>query len=241
MVGIYKITNTENGKCYIGQSININDRITKHKNKYKNKKDHSFKSLLYQDLRSYGIEEFKFEIIEECKKNQLDEREIYWINYFNSFFNGYNESFGGQSHLKMDKETFIGIVNDLETTDITQKEIAVKWNISEEMIQGINTGRYIKHNRIYPIRKRNFNKNSNKKVCIDCGKRISNQANRCVECDVKRKTKKPVRSELEALLKQKNFKEIAKEFQLSDTAIRKWCKSYNLPYTQNDLKKFKSY
>jgi len=41
------------------------------------------------------------------------------------------------------------------------------------------------------------------------------------------------------LLKQKSFIEIAEEFQLSDTAIRKWCKSYGLPYTQSDLKDFR--
>jgi len=34
----------------------------------------------------YGIEKFKFEIIEECEEKQLDEREIYWIDYFDSFF-----------------------------------------------------------------------------------------------------------------------------------------------------------
>ena len=104
MIGIYKITNIENGKSYIGQSTNINNRINKHKNRYKSKTDHSYKSILYQDLRLYGIEKFKFEIIEECEEKQLDEREIYWIDYFDSFFNGYNESFGGQSHLKMNKE-----------------------------------------------------------------------------------------------------------------------------------------
>ena len=37
MIGIYKITNIENGKSYIGQSTNINNRINKHKNRYKNK------------------------------------------------------------------------------------------------------------------------------------------------------------------------------------------------------------
>ena len=239
MIGIYKITNIKNGKSYIGQSTNINNRINKHKNRYKSKTDHSYKSILYQDLRLYGIEKFKFEIIEECEEKQLDEREIYWIDSFDSFFNGYNESFGGQSHLKMNKETFIGIVNDLEMTNMTQKRIAKKWDISEEMVQGINTGRYIKYNRPYPIRKRNYNMTNTKKICIDCGKNISIRANRCVKCNLKRKSKKPIKSELEVLLKQKSFIEIAEEFQLSDTAIRKWCKSYGLPYTQSELKDFR--
>jgi len=48
-------------------------------------------------------------------------------------------------------------------TNMTQKRIAKKWDISEEMIQGINTGRYIKYNRPYPIRKRNYNMTNTKK------------------------------------------------------------------------------
>ena len=54
---------------------------------------------------------------------------------------------------KNSKEKVIGIIYDLENTQEIQKNIALKWNVSEEMVQGINTGRYWKYDRIYPIRK----------------------------------------------------------------------------------------
>jgi len=46
-------------------------------------------------MRKYGIENFSFEIIEECSKEQLLEREKFWITYYNSYYYGYNCTFGG--------------------------------------------------------------------------------------------------------------------------------------------------
>lgn len=93
MVGIYKIKNLINNKIYIGQSHNIEERIKRHK---KRKDYEEYKDIhLYRAMRKYGIENFSFEIIEECSIDRLDEREIYWIKYYNSFNEGYNETLGG--------------------------------------------------------------------------------------------------------------------------------------------------
>lgn len=94
--GIYKITNTLNGKCYIGQSVDIYKRWVKHKsncvqNQQRNK-------CLYRAFRKYGIDNFTFEILQKCKKEKLDEREEYWIKKYDSFKNGYNMNSGGHSH-----------------------------------------------------------------------------------------------------------------------------------------------
>lgn len=95
MIGIYKITNVLNNQCYIGQSIDIESRWLQHtyegtKGKCKNK--------LYSAMRKYNIENFIFEVIEECKLNQtvLDNKERYWIKYYDSYNNGYNSTLGGQ-------------------------------------------------------------------------------------------------------------------------------------------------
>ena len=45
---------------------------------------------LSRAFRKYGINNFSFEIVEECSKEELNKKEKYWINYYNSFFNGYN-------------------------------------------------------------------------------------------------------------------------------------------------------
>lgn len=92
--GIYKITNLINGKVYIGQSQNIKKRWAVHRSDYlKDGKDYA----LYRAFRKYGIENFSFEIIEECSKNELDVKEKFYIAKYNSFFcDGYNMTLGGQ-------------------------------------------------------------------------------------------------------------------------------------------------
>jgi hypothetical protein len=43
-------------------------------------------------LRKYGQENFIWEILEECENDQLSERERYWISYYNTYYDGYNET-----------------------------------------------------------------------------------------------------------------------------------------------------
>lgn len=93
MTGIYKITNLIDGKTYIGQGLDIFHRWSKHSQTPSD-------SLLHQAINQIGIENFSFQIIELCEKKQLDEREKYWIAYFNSYVksensNGYNMNEGG--------------------------------------------------------------------------------------------------------------------------------------------------
>lgn len=84
-VGIYKIINKINNKTYIGSSIDVEGRFYAHKNKLKNNKHPN--SILQNSVNKNGIENFLFEIIEECSKELLVEREQYWIDCNK---NGYN-------------------------------------------------------------------------------------------------------------------------------------------------------
>lgn len=97
MIGVYKITNKINNKCYIGISFNIEQRWKSHiKYAFSNKNNEPYyNNKLYNALRKYGVDNFNFEIIEECEKDKLKEREIYWISYYNSYKNGYNLTIGG--------------------------------------------------------------------------------------------------------------------------------------------------
>lgn len=75
MIGIYKITNTINNFCYIGQSNNIERRFTQHKSPYEQERHSDIP--LYKAFKKYGIENFSFEVIEECEEKDLDSKETY--------------------------------------------------------------------------------------------------------------------------------------------------------------------
>lgn len=93
--GIYKITNKKNNKNYIGKSIRIEHRIKEHLSPYNWKRENN--KLLYLAFAKYGTDNFTFEVIEECEKNKLNEREKFWISYYNSNNKnfGYNLTPGG--------------------------------------------------------------------------------------------------------------------------------------------------
>lgn len=93
-IGIYKITNIETGQCYIGQSVDLRSRI----------RDHikaglginSSNNKFYSEMKNIGPEKFMYEIIEECPRDQLNERERYWINFYESTDWGYNSTIGNK-------------------------------------------------------------------------------------------------------------------------------------------------
>lgn len=95
MTGIYKITNLINGKCYIGQAIDIDKRLREHINDSNNPKRREYDYPLSRAYRKYGIVNFQSTILEECSKEELNEKEAYYIKEFNSKKEGYNQTDGG--------------------------------------------------------------------------------------------------------------------------------------------------
>lgn len=91
MIGIYKITKISNGKSYIGQSNNIERRFKEHQ-----QKGASSRIPLDIAIQKYGTHAFTYEILEECPLDKLNEREKYWINYYDTINNGYNCLPGGE-------------------------------------------------------------------------------------------------------------------------------------------------
>ena len=126
MIGIYKIQNLINGKIYIGQSIHIKARFNAHKSEARNGNTRP----LYNAIRKYGVENFSFEVIEECSKEKLNEREIYWIKKYNSFHNGYNLTLGGSEPYKVD----IDLIYSLWDDGKSMKEIAEIANIGKTSV-----------------------------------------------------------------------------------------------------------
>ena len=88
----------------------------------------------------------------------------------------------------------------------------------------------------------NKNKKEEKEIflCTQCQKNeVYSKNNICVECKSfnERKTACPTREELKSLIRTKPFLKLGENFGVSDSAIRKWCKYYNLPSTKKDIDK----
>ena len=95
--GIYRIENLINHKSYIGQSVDIYERWTEHKWALKNKRHNN--SHLVRSWYKYGAENFQFTVIERCDEHELNDREIYWVSYYDAYYNGYNQTKGGDGCL----------------------------------------------------------------------------------------------------------------------------------------------
>ena len=132
--GIYKIT-SPTGKIYIGQSIHIKRRWSDHKKMPISDKG----NILYNSFLSHGADSHKFEILERCSKEMLNEREIYYIEKYQTFDteHGLNLTKGGDSNVVFSKKTLqkmseakkgvrpknlIGYKHSKETRDILRKK-----------------------------------------------------------------------------------------------------------------------
>ena len=104
MAYIYKITNAINQKSYIGKTEQRNPENRWKEHQRENKKPRSSSRTLYRALNKYGIENFIFTILEET--NEPNKREKYYIQYFNTYHNGYNETLGGDgsSYLELPEQ-----------------------------------------------------------------------------------------------------------------------------------------
>ena len=87
--GIYKITNTVNGMTYVGQAVNVPDRWKTHIKRGIGA-EAGGRNKLYPAMLSFGVENFTFELIEECDRTNLDEREQFWQEYFHAKDYGYS-------------------------------------------------------------------------------------------------------------------------------------------------------
>lgn len=239
MIGIYKFQNLQNGKIYIGQSVDIERRYKDHINRAKNKNSAEYNSSLHCAIRKYGLDNFSFVVLEECNKNLLNEREQYWIKYYNSYKDGYNETTGGNSQEATKKFTddLISLIQKLlQDTNITYEELHNSYNISLGLLSAINSGKVYHNDKLnYPLRTK-----AKKNYCSCCGAEISKGYNLCFSCSCKKKrvVQRPTREELKYLIRTKAFTEIAKSFNVSDNAIKKWCVSYNLPKLKKEINSY---
>lgn len=159
---IYIIKNKINDKVYVGQALDSAERFRNHC-KPSSAKDGS---LIDFAIQKYGVENFWFEILESQIEN-YNEREKYWIKYFNCQNpNGYNILAGGEDPpifkgiehpiaAVKSEEILLAIKEDLKNTTLSLAEIGFKYGISKRTVLRINQGlHYAKLDEEYPLRKK---------------------------------------------------------------------------------------
>lgn len=92
--GIYKITNTTNGKCYIGKSTDVKKRLTEHMKGALGLSTISDQEI-HHAIKEQGFNNWTIEVITYCEKEKLNELEKYYIEFFKSQEWGYNKRAGG--------------------------------------------------------------------------------------------------------------------------------------------------
>lgn len=122
MAYIYKITNSVNDKVYIGQTIKKpNNRLTEHIY-VATHPSIDCKSKLHAAMRKHGVEAFRIETVEVCDVSELNDREIYWIDKYDSYRNGYNNTLGGSGARKEIDNSFVNLWDEgLTLSEISRK------------------------------------------------------------------------------------------------------------------------
>ena len=188
--GIYLIRNKINNKVYIGLSINIEERWQRHRSLYLRKDNNKEKSKpLYLAFNKYGIENFDFQILEECSILELPEREKYYIKLYDccildGYDKGYNLTRGGEGYLTTDYyyiyELWMGGLNQKDISQMIKTDEATviralnSFNIDSHIRRSRAVTRVMK-TRSKPVEQ--YDKNMNYITCYDSIREASEATN----------------------------------------------------------------
>lgn len=156
---IYKITNTINGKSYIGQTIqNVKERFYQH---CATKCSKAVSNMaIHRAIKKYGKSNFTVEVIEEIDSANLNDRERYWIKYYNSYNNGYNSTKGGQDGCKSFKDLDVESIIKEYSTGKSLRTLGTIFKVDKQTIKDL----LIRHNvelrttRTYKLSQKDRNK-----------------------------------------------------------------------------------
>ena len=133
---IYKITNKVNGKSYIGQTIqNVKERFYQH---CATKCSQAILNMvIHKAITKYGKSNFTIEVIEEVESANLNDRERYWIRYYDSYNNGYNSTEGGQDGIKLFKNLDTESIVREYKSGKSLREIGRLFNVDKQTIKDL--------------------------------------------------------------------------------------------------------
>ena len=168
--------------------------------------------------------------------------------------NGEKHSYQGQVDFfftSFEEENYLIPISDVGVSSKTLRlssqinESSISWASDYLFLKRIKLLGYELPEYVYTDNRKNYlekiaERKKEKNYCIDCGKEISSMATRCVDCYNKIKTENSINIDREVLkmkIRTMPFTSIGKEYNVTDSAIRKWCDKYNLPRKKSDIKK----
>lgn len=162
---IYKAVNTANQKIYIGQTTrSLEERKYYHNYRALNEPEITTTHFI-NAIRKYGINNFEWSIIDSAQnKDELNKKEIHWINYYDSVNNGYNMQNGGNQMIT-DKfvqacggRPFLAYRTNGEFLGryINQKDFSRKYNIADTHVSDLINNKYISCNGFVIIAEEDF-------------------------------------------------------------------------------------
>lgn len=140
LVGIYKITNVQTNKCYVGKSIDVRSRLKTHYRELTNNDHHNY--LLQHDFNLYGESAFNISVLHECKSEELDDFESYFCHGNDVWNTGYNiaklkpTAIRPKTKFEKIKEEFVDYLSNLnsviQAVNQSTKDIIVeRWKLAE--------------------------------------------------------------------------------------------------------------
>ena len=133
MAYIYIIKNDINNKVYIGKTIfSLAKRWKEHLHDSQSQRQE--KRPLYNAISKYGAEHFWIELLEECLNEDAENKEQYWINFYNSYYDGYNATLGGDGKQYLDYKKILKLY---DTTNLTSTDIAKLCNCERTQVRNI--------------------------------------------------------------------------------------------------------
>ena len=166
---IYKITNTINGKSYIGQTIqNVKERFYQH---CATKCSKAVSNMaIHRAIKKYGKSNFTVEVIEEIDSANLNDRERYWIKYYNSYNNGYNSTKGGQDGCRPFKDLDVESIIKEYNTGKSLRTLGTIFKVDKQTIKDL----LIRHNvELRTTRTYKLSQKDRDKVLEDFASRLS--------------------------------------------------------------------
>ena len=167
---IYKIICKPTNKVYIGKTeISVEYRWNQHlKAAFKENND-EYNFPIHRAIRKYGEEAFLIDIIDSTEdSNLLKEKEKYWINYYNSYYDGYNATLGGDGCCKYNYTDIVNLQNDNSI-----KETCKHFNIYDQVVYSALKSKNIDYKSL----KHKHGKKKKKRIfCVELNKIFNSMA-----------------------------------------------------------------